>query len=156
MTSARGIQTLWAALCSLRDPLIALSVAIQEDQPPGDDDLVLVEHLDNATTDVRGWLENMLGFAGRARLSDERFGSLTRITELWDRLERRFWSDIASYERLSEVVDLGRERPEWSGWTGSIERWVNDSAAAVHDVRTSLLTSWQDLAAETHQVHRKG
>ncbi|MEA2443421.1 MAG: hypothetical protein QOJ12_713 [Thermoleophilales bacterium] len=151
MTTARAAEELWDALCALREPLVALNVTVWEDRPRNDE-VMLADSLGDTVVEACGWLEGAIGAVREARdnagdaaaLSD----SLVDCGEQFDRLERTFWSGLASYERLAEVDALGGERSAWRGWSRGVCSSVADCGAVLHQARAALFGCWRELAGE--------
>jgi hypothetical protein len=151
MTGRRAAEELWDALCAVREPLVALSVTVWEDRP-ADDDVMLADKVGDAVVDVCGWLEGAIGAVRDARDAVGVGDSLADCGHHFDRLEKSFWSDLASHERLAEVDALGSERPRWSGWAGGVRRGVGDCGALIHDARTALFQWWREASHERKPV----
>jgi ribosome modulation factor len=151
MSTRRAVEELWDALCSLREPLIALSVTVWEDRPE-DHESMLADRLGDVVVEACGWLEEAIGAVREARGTSQNVetlrDALASCGEQLDRFERGFWSDLASYDALDQVVGLGRERAAWHGWAAGVHRGVEESCAFVHAARAALLGCWRELTGE--------
>jgi hypothetical protein len=151
MSTRRATDELWDALCALREPLLALSVTAWEDRPEHHDSM-LADRLGDAVVEACGWLEGAIGAVREARdtggdtatLRD----ALVVCSEQFDRVERSFWSEVASYERVDEIVVLGREQRRWSGWAAGVRRSVDEACTLIHDALAALLACWRELTGE--------
>jgi hypothetical protein len=144
MTTARATEELWDALCAVREPLMALSVTVWEDRPENGE-LILADSVGDAVAEASGWLE---GAIAAVREPADLGASLVDCGQQFDRLEKAFWSDLASYERLAEVEVLRTERPLWSGWARGVRRYVSDCGELIHHARAALFGCWRELTSE--------
>ena len=101
-------------------------LTIVEDRPVKDQPAI-VDDLEDVVEDMRGWLEECLESAaasergvGRPLDLDLARRSLANCQELFARIEQRFSSGFASYERLDDLNRLGQERRgEWLAWANA-------------------------------------
>jgi hypothetical protein len=145
------------ALNRLQDELQTLHLTIVEDRPT-EECVLLVDQLGNCVEDLIGWCQEAIDNGQSARrvldsapdylLASRAIGKMhERVNEL----NRRYHGDLASYERLSELVALGSEkrckRPaEWEAWSQSVRESVEGCQHLFVEVDTCLLRCWCEIA----------
>src|SRR5215208_4329723 len=109
-------DALCARLAGLREALTGLRTTAVEDRPLRDD-AALVDAFGDAAEDLLGWLEGALEAAleARAALSwppdlDAAGRALAACQERCNRIATRLQLDLLSYERIGELLRLGRVR----------------------------------------------
>jgi hypothetical protein len=142
-----------AHLQALRDSLKTLRTTAVEDRPL-QGDAVLVDVFGDAADDLSGWLEEAIDAAETGRQAvggpvdlDRARRSLAVCQERFNRLTDRFTSDLVRYERIAELVRLGRERGgEWRAWSRSVKEALDDCRQPIYDATQGLFQCWQELA----------
>lgn len=125
----------------LSDALLALRVTVIEDRPL-DEGTLLVDSLGDLA-------EELLVGAGEAA-AYARAGDLSSCHETYHRVLGRFAADLVSYERIAEIVRLGRSRGgEWQAWSGSVRAGAEACRSPLDEVGDSLLACWREAAEPT-------
>ena len=153
MALEKTFRDLSDRLRQLRDCFLALQLTAREDQPT-EGSVVLVDRFGDAVDDCMGWLEEALTLSltakqvvvGKGDLVGAR-QALAACQERFHLVERRFFTDVVSYERLEELTSFGRRRKgEWQMWVKSMRQGAGQCRQPVEDVRRELMSCWQELA----------
>jgi hypothetical protein len=153
MALEKTFQELPAELRRLRDTILGLRLTVVEDKPRRDE-VVLVEHQGNAVEDLLGWAEEAVVAAVEAQqavahpLNEHRARhALTTCQDRYNRLVQQYWSELASYEQIAELMRFGRSRRgEWQAWTRGVRQALEDCRRPLQDAGQALFRCWQDLA----------
>ncbi len=157
MSLRTEFQGLYAQLESLNGALADLRTVI-DDRPPKGDSVLLLDSFGDAVEDALGWLEEALELA--APLVQESHGkgetgfdinrarhALVFCQDQFNRVAARFAFDLVSYERVSELMRLGRERRgEWRVWAGSVRESLDGCQQQLYDTTHALFRCWQEIA----------
>jgi hypothetical protein len=151
-----ALEAAFADLCAhcrtLHEALIALRTTTIEDKP-AQGDVVLVDTFGNAAEDLLGWLEEMLSSASEGRQAvghplDMNLvrRALTTCQGRFNRMTHRFSTDLASYERVEELVSFGREHSgEWRTWTNDVKEALDRCQQPFFDLNQALFRCWQEI-----------
>ena len=151
------------ALNRLQDELQTLHLTIVEDRPT-EECVLLVDQLGNCVEDLIGWCQEAIDNGQSARrvldsapdylLASRAIGKMhERVNEL----NRRYHGDLASYERLAELIALGAEKQDkgpWSHWAQIVKEGVVVCQHLFDEVDCALLRCWRELA-EWSGVHAR-
>jgi len=145
----------------LRDRVVEVRLTVVEDRPPKNEP-ALADDFADAVEDLHGWLEEGLQSAveaercvGRPLDIDGARRCLAKCQERFARVEERFFSGLASYERLNDLSTMARERDsEWLAWTNAVRQGVDHCRLQMEETGKALTDCWQELAerAGTTQV----
>jgi hypothetical protein len=72
--------------------------------------------------------------------------SLAESQRKFHSLARSLFSDLLCFERISELVQFGRERRRWLGWVNSIRQGLERCRPAVEVVEDAYFACWQEIA----------
>jgi len=153
MALERTFRELPAQLRRLRDRLQELEVTVVEDRPQANQ-AVIVDSLEYAVADLRGWAEEALQAAeeaeravghpvdlGRARRA------LSTCQERFQRIERGFAANLVSYDRIKDLTNFGSERRrEWPAWVTSVKQGIEHCREPIEGVGQALAECWQEIA----------
>lgn len=157
MSLRTEIQSLNAQLESLHEALSGLRTTI-DDRPPQGATVILLDSLGDAVEDTLGWLEEALGLVsplveetgqksganfdvGRARQA------LVFSQEQFNRITGRFMFDLVSYDNVSQLMQLGRERRgEWQAWAGVVKGDLERCQQHLYDMGQALFRCWLEIA----------
>jgi hypothetical protein len=136
----------------LQEALEALGTTVEEDRPKRGD-VVVVEHLTDAVLALRGMLEESRAALKEAmrvfpqRMDDQAARqSLTSCQERFQALATQFYSDLLSYERIGDLMSVGRERGrDWSNWADVVRHELEQCRLLADEVRDALFLCWQEL-----------
>ena len=151
-------RQLTEALRKLRDCFLALQLTAREDTPR-EGAVVLVDSFGDAVDDCMGWLEEAFAAAIEARqavavsdLAAARRG-LAGCQEKFHLVERRFFADLVSYERVKDLTAFARRRhPEWRSWVKSIRMGADQCRQPFDEVSRELMCCWQEMADRAASV----
>jgi len=151
-------QSLNAQLESLHEALSGLRTAI-DDRPPQGATVILLGSLGDAVEDTLGWLEEALGLV--TPLAQEETGrkgganfdvsrarqALVFTQEQFNRITGRFMFDLVSYDNVSQLMQLGRERRgEWQAWAGVVKGDLERCQQHLYDTGQALFRCWLEIA----------
>jgi hypothetical protein len=149
MTPKDDFSNLYSELKSLHQLYDELIMTILEDKPQRGDS-VLVERLSNAADDARGALDGPDGalaavnkglqaLEGQTDLESAR-RALTTTHHQFNQLLSVFSAEMYSYDRLTALDRLGRERgDEWRAWAGVVGNTLDRCQQNVYHVSQALL-----------------
>lgn len=153
MALDRAFDQLGLHLGALREGLASLRTTVVEDKPLNSD-VALVDAFGDAAEDLLGWLEEAqlaaaeAGDAARspADLNAAR-GALTLCQERYNLIAHRFTSDLVVYERIGELVRLGRVRGgEWRGWSRGVREALEWCRPPIYETNEALFACWREIA----------
>jgi len=152
MALAAAFQDLGLRLQHLDECLGAVHMTAVEDAPARGQN-VLVDQFGNATLDMRGLLAEAIAAAEEAsqavalRLDlDRARRALTRCQEQFHGVARRFASDLVSYERIADLIGLGRERRgEWLAWANGVKDAIEGCRHPLDQAADALFQCWQEI-----------
>ena len=147
-----AFRELCAQLHTLREALTSLRTTAVEDKPLRGD-VVLVDAFGDAADNLLGWLEEALLAAREAEQAvarptdlDQARRALTICQERFNRIAHRFAADLFLYERIAELVRLGRARGgEWRAWATSVREALDWCRQPLFEVNEALFRCWQEL-----------
>ena len=151
-------QHLVQQLARWHEALEALHFTVTEDRP-ATDDVALADCYENAVTDALGSLQEALAHARHAAQSVATPGQIDRVRRSLYRIHtcvnetaHRCAVDLARWERLRELNQLGRRRgPEWSSWAQTIHHSLDNLPDMLHETQQAVATCWQELTE--HMPH---
>ena len=59
---------------------------------------------------------------------------------------RQYSSDMTSYERVSDLMMLRAEHPEWAGWVEVQLTHMGQLSKLINDASDAFLSCWQEIA----------
>jgi len=144
-------RELSVSLHQLDDSLNGLHLTVM-DKP--NEESALVDGLENSVLDLIGTLSDARKSASRARRAvghppdlDRARRALTVCQERFHRMEQQFATDLVSYEKLRELVRLGRvRRREWLAWANSTKQGIEQCREPLARSSKALAACWQELA----------
>ena len=151
-----SLETTFAELCGclrqLRDALAGLRLTVAEDKPLRED-VALVDHRTDTIEDVLGHAEEALEAASRGQRAaqpptkvDVAREGLSRCHVAFSAAAHKFRADLVSYERVAELVGLGRHRGgEWQAWAVTVREALRRCEQPLYDVNQSLINCWQEV-----------
>ena len=147
-----AFHELYAQLHTVREALTGLRTTAVEDKPLRGD-VVLVDTFGDAADDLLGWLEEALLAAREAEEAvarptdlDQARRALTVCQERFNRIAHRFSTDLFLYERIAELVRLGRARGgEWQAWAKSVKAALDWCRQPLFDADQALFLCWQEI-----------
>ena len=157
MSLRTEFQGLCAKLESLDETLSRLRAAI-DDHPQSGAAPHLLDSIGDAVEDTRGWLEESLELAapvadgneqGRADGFDVNRArqALVFCQEQFNRIMSRFTFDLVSYDRVAQLVRLGRERRgEWQAWAELVKQELEGCQQQLYDTNQALFRCWLEIA----------
>ena len=152
MSLLTQVRALEDRLRSLDEAASALQTTLCEDRPLGEPP-ALVDAFENAVLDLLSdcqealqclrltvsWLD-----AGVA-IRDVR-DELVKVHTLMARLEEHYWSRLASYKPLAQLLTMGGERgPQWRGWSRVVEAAIGDCGVGIAGAERVLINCWSEL-----------
>lgn len=155
MSLRNEFRGLYAHLRKLHDALTGLRVTVVEDRPLSGDPVVLLDAFGDAAEDMIGWVEEGLAAARPAAESSGGHAfdvggalqALISCQDLFNKVSGRLAFDLISYERVGELMRLGRERRgEWRAWAGSVKEGLDGCQQQLYDTNQALFRCWQEIA----------
>ncbi len=142
------------ALRRLGDRIDELRLAAVVDKPPLKNDAVLLDNIEYAVEDLRGWLQETFRAARTAERAvghpvdlEKARHALGIAQERFRRIDEVFSSNLASYERLSDLASFGNERRgEWPSWVTSVRQSIEHCRQPLDEARNALAECWQEIA----------
>jgi len=112
----------------------------------------LADELENVVLDLLGRLEEATAAARTAKaavvtldLERARRG-LAKCQEIFHAVEQQFSNELVSFDRLSALAELGKERGgEWKAWANSMSDAVKEVGAPLAETSRVLAACWQEL-----------
>jgi hypothetical protein len=125
---------------------------VVEDKPLRDE-VMLMERLGDAVEDSMGWLAEAQEAAEQGlRAASGEFDSsgarraLIGCQDKFNRLTQEYFSDLASYERIDELVKFGlRSRGERLRWSNAVKQALEEYQQPLQDAAHALFLCWQEL-----------
>ena len=157
MSLQTEFQSLYAQLESLHEALAGLRTAI-DDRPPKGAAVHLLDAFGDAVEDTLGWLEESLGLVAPLMQASQQKGmpgfdvsrarqALIFCQEQFNRIMNRFMFDLVSYDRVSQLMQLGRERRgEWQSWAGLVKQELEGCQQHLYDTNQALFRCWLEIA----------
>lgn len=157
MSLQTEFQSLYAQLENLCEALAALRTAI-DDRPPQGGTVLLLDAFGDAVEDTLGWLEEALALSAPLIQETQQKGlsgfdmnrtrhALVFCQEQYNRIMNRFMFDLVSYDRVAQLMQLGRERRgEWQGWAGIVKRELEGCQQHLYDTNQVLFRCWLEIA----------
>lgn len=140
------LAELSGALRSLLEELGDVRMMIVEDRPLRGE-AALVDRIGDVVEDAIGWLEEAREAASRpASEPDHARKVLATCQERVQEAAREFHRELVSFERLSELARLGRERGgEWAVWSIGVKSGLERCREPLERTETAISRSWQEL-----------
>jgi hypothetical protein len=153
MALAAAFQELNEHCQVLRNSVFELRLTAVEDRPQ-QGEIVLVDRCGDAAEDLLGWSEEALAAtvegcqaATTAPVDlDRARRALATAQDRFNRIGRKFWSELSSYQEMSELTRFGRaRRGEWLGWVKSVRKALERCQPPIHGVSQALFLCWQEI-----------
>jgi hypothetical protein len=140
-------------LTRLQDVFAELQLTLVVDVP-AEEKQALTGKYGDAVEACRGWLSEGLKAANEASFAVRHLGDLDRARrglevcqENVQRLRGCYSSDMASYERTRDLVQLGAERQgEWRLWATIARQGIERCREPLEEVDRALVRCWQEIA----------
>ncbi len=157
MSLRTEFQSLYAQLERLDEALTGLRTVI-DDRPPKGDRVLLLDAFGDAVEDTLGWLEETLTVVAplvqtAQPKGDAQFDvnaarqALIFSQEQFNRIMNRFMFDLVSYDRVAQLIQLGRERRgEWQAWAGVVKQELEGCQQHLYDTNQALFRCWLEIA----------
>ncbi len=154
MSVLQAIEETQKSLQSLNEELQSLHLMIVEDKPLKDC-VLLVDQLGNTVEDLTGWCEEAILQTSLARRAAEAESDCHKVGPAFSgahekllQLDQRFHGDLASYQRISELLALGYEKKgEWTDWSETVMSGIERCQPLLANCQRAILQSWQELSA---------
>ncbi|MBK9169692.1 MAG: hypothetical protein IPM24_19840 [Bryobacterales bacterium] len=153
MALERRMEQLEKGFKRLCESVYALRLTAVEDRPRGLD-LALFDTLELACEDLMGWVQEGRQAAERGRQAAQaenpRLPRVRRAIEHCrlplQKVDHRFLSDVASFERAGQLWDLARTAgKEWGAWAGSLSQAVEDCRQQVYGLNGLIFECCDEL-----------
>lgn len=159
MSLRTEFQGLCAQLESLDETLSRLRTAI-DDHPRSGAAPHLLDSIGDAVEDTRGWLEEAIALAEPLTAPPQEQGHasngfdvnrarqvLVFCQEQFNRIMSRFTFDLVSYDRVAQLLRLGRERRgEWQTWAELVKQELEGCQQQLYDTNQALFRCWLEIA----------
>ena len=138
----------------LSDALAVVRLTASEDRPRQGDSAI-ADQLEDATLDLMGLLHQAQeAIRAAQRHKGDRIDSshakraLNTCQGCIQKIEKQFWADLSSHERLNALAQLGTERRgEWIPWTAAVNQAIEQCRQPLGGVGESLAACWQSLSS---------
>jgi hypothetical protein len=130
-----------------------LRMTVIEDRPLRDV-VKLVDHIGDTVEDLLGGAQEMREAATEAQCAvqhpmdaEQARRALIACHTKFNHCAIRFFSDLANYETVDEVLSLGRARGgEWQAWANLVKETLKQCQQTLFAVNEALLECWQGVA----------
>jgi hypothetical protein len=145
-------RTLFVQIRKLCDTLNATLLTVG-DRPPNRG-AALVDGMENTILDMLGTLQEARTEARAAERSvatpmdlERARHALAKCQEKFHEAEQQYLNELASYEKLKQLVVLANERGgEWKPWGGSMKSAILECRDPLKAVAEALAACWNELA----------
>ena len=144
------MEQLVESLARLREELVATSVVVRRDLPPGE--ISIGAHLHDALEDLAGWIQQ--GFASaveaaHAEPASEAFREHLLACEqnLWS-ATRAVFGELASEGLRHDLARLAASAPAWGEWVGGVLRGIDSCRGPMLDANEALFGVWPRVMTE--------
>jgi hypothetical protein len=151
MALEKTFLQLTVSLHKLEDALNGLHATSGD--TPENDVSVLADRLGETVFDMKGTLYGARRAALQARKAvsaptdlDRARRALTRCQERFHRVEQLFASELASYEKLTDLARLGNERRAWQPWTNMVKVGIEQCREPIEQANRAIAACWGELA----------
>ena len=129
-----------------------------DDHPAQGEKVLLLDSFGDVVEDLLGWLEESSQIcapllpADPAARNTEFDANLARralvvCQELFNRKLQRFLTDLVSYDKISQLLQFGRERGgEWHGWAKGIKLELETCQQQLYLTNEVMFRCWVELA----------
>lgn len=149
------LEATFDMLCSdlrkLRGILHDFNVNVED--KPGTESVRLVDDVSDEVTELLGLSEESLSAAEEARRAagpafdpNQMRRSLAGSQKQFHGLSRNLFSNLLSYERISELIQFGREHRDWRGWVDSVRQGLETCRPGVEAAEEAYFQCWQEIA----------
>jgi hypothetical protein len=153
VTLEATFRELFRELRKLQDTLVAVRLTVVEDKPVSGE-AALVDHMEDTILDIMGSLDEGLKSARTAHKAVENSRdldgarrALSVCQERFHRIEQQFSADLVSYEKMKDLVALGRDRRgEWLPWANSVKEGIEQCRQPLDAANKALAGCWQEIA----------
>jgi|SRR6516225_8922197 hypothetical protein len=148
-----SFDSLRRALAGLQETISALHVTVIEDKPK-QGAVVLVDQLDTLVVEMSSTLEEAEARAVDAVRTckstadlDESRSALCEVHRLVNRFSSLHAGELASYDRIAQLLAMGRERGrEWRQWSQVVKVAIDRCSVPMNTAASALLQCWSELA----------
>ena len=128
-----------------------------DDHPSQGDKVLLLDAFGDAVEDMLGWLEEALE-ASAPHLPESLKGeqnfdinlarqALVVCQDQFNRVTHRFSFDLVSYDKVAQLLRLGRERGgEWQAWAKGIKMELESCQQHLYHTNQVLFRCWLEIA----------
>jgi len=159
MTFVSSLDLLYQRLQKLITELNGLRTMVMEDKP--DDSSAQPEAIGEITDDLLGWLQESLNTCQQARKAVDyplnlalAQHQLYQCQNSFDRVLHRFFVELARYDRIIELVRVGRSRGSaWQRWSAAVRRTLDACYLPLFDVHNAFRLCWQEFMERGASVY---
>ena len=129
-----------------------------DDHPPQGDKVLLLDSFGDAVEDLLGWLEEssqtcMPLLPSKPAVKNDDFDAnlvrraLVVCQELLNQQMHRFLIDLVSYDKISQLLQFGRERGgEWQAWAKGIKLELETCQQQMFLMNQVMFRCWVEMA----------
>lgn len=129
-----------------------------DDHPAQGDKVLLLDSFGDVVDDLLGWLEESLQVCApllpaEPRRSEPDFDAgagrqaLVVCQDLFNRQMQRFLFDMVSYDKVAQLLQLGRARGgEWQAWAKGIKMELESCQQHLYFTNQALFRCWLEIA----------
>jgi hypothetical protein len=144
-------RELTASLQRLHDAVNGLHITLED--KPLHDEAAVADDLTDRALELLGLVHDARRAAVRSRQAlrptpdlDKARRSLTLCQQRFHKIEQSYAADLASFQKLKELVRVGRRGKEWSAWAASTKQSIEQCRAPLDAASQALAACWQELA----------
>jgi len=148
----RSFAELTARLQRIKDALTEVRITVEEDRPRNGQPAI-ADQLENTILELYGYAHEALEYGGAAcKAVGDPFEFnrarqfLGKSQEAFHRVERRYFSELVSHARLSELERFARKGGrDWQGWTESVKLGLDRCRESIEAASLAFIHCWEDV-----------
>ncbi len=142
--------SLRSRLTQVQGAFEVLAWAIVQAQPSTEQGHALADHYDETVMELTGWVQAACNALDRSQATAPELlpgrAGLLHCQQQFNQLFSRFYCDLVSFERISELNELARRKePQWAGWVRGVRDALGQCHQPLYDLSQALLEAWGEL-----------
>ena len=151
MTLEATFRQLTTSLQRVHDVVNALHITLED--KPQHDDAAVADDLSDKAMELLGLIHDARRTAIGARQAlqhppdtDKARRLLTLCQERFHKVEQSYAANLASYDKLKELIRAGSRSREWAAWASGTKEGIEQCRAPLSQASKDLGLCWGDLA----------